>query len=271
MNADIRILKLGQIETLIDWAAAEGWNPGLDDARRLMSADPDGFIGAFVEDRMVAGISVVAYTDHFGFLGLYICHPGFRGQGYGRAVWDAGMAYLGDRTIGLDGVPAQQGNYRRMGFVTQYETIRMSGSLDLAPARHSYVTPLLTAHTVRDIDRACFPADRQTFLEAWIAPTHRSWFSTRDDEVCGYIVVRACRTGQKVGPLFAHDLETAMDLLGTIEGDVQIDVPLHQVALLAELQARGFEGQFKTARMYRGAAPTVCLDHVFGVSTLELG
>ncbi|MCP8882147.1 GNAT family N-acetyltransferase [Devosia sp. XJ19-1] len=271
MTADIRILNIDQIETLIDWAAAEGWNPGLDDARRFQLADPNGFLGAFVDGRMVAGISVVAYSNQFGFLGLYICHPDFRGQGYGRAVWNAGMAYLGDRTIGLDGVPQQQASYRKMGFVTEYETVRMVGALDLVSARHVSVAPILAASVVRDVDLACFPSERQSFLEAWIAPPHQAWFSTRDGAVTGYVVVRECRTARKVGPLFAHDLETAMTLLGTVEGEVQIDVPMHQVALLAKLKERGFDGQFNTARMYRGAAPDVRLDRVFAVSTLELG
>lgn len=62
-----------------------------------------------------------------------------------------------------------------------------------------------------------------------------------------------------------------MDLLGAVRGEVQFDVPIYQGALLAELKARGFEGQFNTARMCRGAAPALRLDRVFAVSTLELG
>ena len=66
---------------------------------------------------MVAGISAVDYGAGVGFIGLYICRPDMRGLGYGRAVWDAGMARLAKATIGLDGVPAQQANYRNIGFV----------------------------------------------------------------------------------------------------------------------------------------------------------
>src|SRR5689334_19611717 len=115
MNRTIRRLTLGEIRTLLDWAGAEGWNPGLDDALPFQAADPQGFLGAFVDQQMVAGISAVAYDAHFGFIGLYICHPDWRGQGHGKAVWDAAIAYLGDRTIGLDGVPQQQANYAKMG------------------------------------------------------------------------------------------------------------------------------------------------------------
>lgn len=271
MTADIRRLDLEQIGTLIDWAAKEGWNPGLDDAPAFRAADPNGFLGAFHDGRMAAGISAVAYDDQFGFVGLYICHPDYRGQGLGRIVWDAGMAYLGARAIGLDGVPQQQANYRRMGFIRQYETIRMSGLLDLAPARCCKVTPLSTALAVRDIDRTCFPADRPAFLKAWIAPPRAALLATRDGEVAGYAVVRPCRMGHKIGPLLAKDLKTAVDLLGAIQGQVQIDVPKYQKALLAELEGRGFASQFETARMYRGTPRPVSGERIYAVTSLELG
>lgn len=271
MTVDIRRLDLELIDTLIDWAANEGWNPGLDDASAFHVADPNGFLGAFHDGRMAAGISAVAYDDQFGFIGLYICHPDFRGQGLGRAVWDAGMAYLGARTIGLDGVPQQQENYRRMGFVPHYETIRMSGTLDLAPAKSCQVAPLSTALTVGDFDRTCFPADRPAFLNAWIAPPRAAFLAMRDDEVAGYMVVRRCRMGHKIGPLSAKDIKTAIDLLGAIQGQVQIDVPTYQTALLAELEGRGFSAQFETARMYRGTPRPISRDRIFAVTSLELG
>ena len=53
-------------------------------------------------------MSAVAYGDGFGFIGLYIVKPEFRGKGLGMRLWEAGMAYLGDRNIGLDGVVASR-------------------------------------------------------------------------------------------------------------------------------------------------------------------
>lgn len=271
MSREIRRLDLAGVTTLIDWAAAEGWNPGLADAPAFAAADPDGFLGAFVGDRMVAGISVVAYDDRFGFLGLYICHPHFRGQGHGKAVWDAGMAYLGDRVIGLDGVPAQQAKYRAMGFVTAYETVRMGGVLSLAAAQHCRVEPLRDVADILPLDRACFPATRTQFLSLWTRPPHRTVVAWRGDTVVGYMVVRACRQGQKIGPLFALDEGVALDLLDAVEGEIQVDVPRQQAGLIAHLSGLGFVSQFDTARMYRGPAPVLDMGRVFGMTTLELG
>jgi GNAT superfamily N-acetyltransferase len=268
MNRTVRNLDLSEIASLLDWAAAEGWNPGLDDAVAFQAADPDGFFGAFVESTMVAAISAVAYDAQFGFIGLYICHPNWRGRGHGKAVWDAGMAYLGERTIGLDGVPEQQANYAAMGFVPAYQTIRMSGTLPPGQA-----TPLSSAGLadVARLDKLCFPAPRQAFLQHWLSAPNRSFLHRTDDVVDAYAVVRDCREGAKIGPLFADDVAAAIDILDTQGGLIHIDVPAAQTEWLSALAARGFNPGFQTARMYRGPAPAISLERVFGVTSLELG
>ncbi|TIN16885.1 MAG: GNAT family N-acetyltransferase, partial [Mesorhizobium sp.] len=45
MPRTIRTLTASEVETLVEWAAREGWNPGIDDAAALRAADPEGFIG----------------------------------------------------------------------------------------------------------------------------------------------------------------------------------------------------------------------------------
>jgi GNAT superfamily N-acetyltransferase len=131
-EVEIRVLEAGEVEELVGWAALEGWNPGHGDAAAFRSADPDGFFGCFIDGRLAAGISAVRYGSGFGFIGLYICHPEFRGRGLGRQVWAAGMAHLEGRVVGLDGVIEQQANYGRMGFVPSHDTVRWS--IDRMPA-----------------------------------------------------------------------------------------------------------------------------------------
>ena len=113
---DIRALTRSEFDTAIEWAANEGWNPGLDDGDPFHGADPAGFIGGWRDERLIACISAIRYGADFGFIGFYLCRPEFRGQGYGLQVWQAGMAHLSGRTIGLDGVVDQQENYRKSGF-----------------------------------------------------------------------------------------------------------------------------------------------------------
>ncbi len=271
----IRKLSLAEVETLVDWAAGEGWNPGLYDAAAFHAADTDGFLGAFVEDKMVAGISAVDYGG-FGFIGLYICRPDMRGRGYGKAVWDAGMARLAGATIGLDGVPAQQANYRSMGFVPAYRTYRFSGRLPATASSagvHSVEPDLLPALIA--FDRRFFPAARLGFLKQWLARPHIALVRAVAGGIQGYGVIRECREGFKVGPLFAVDEITAAGLLAALcaqcPGDVHIDVPEDKASFADLLLRAGFSRGFETARMYRGPAPDVDRSGIFGISTLELG
>ena len=61
MDCTIRTLQREDIRLAIDWAADEGWNPGLHDAESFHAADPEGFLVAQVEGVPVGCISAVAY------------------------------------------------------------------------------------------------------------------------------------------------------------------------------------------------------------------
>lgn len=127
--SDLTIAPMSSVdlECVIDWAAQEGWNPGLHDATAFQAADPDGFLMGWYKGDPVASIAAVRYGRHFGFIGLYIVHPAYRGHGFGWTIWQAGMARLCDRTIGLDGVVAQQDNYRKSGFAMHHRNVRYEG------------------------------------------------------------------------------------------------------------------------------------------------
>ena len=73
-----RTMSLDELRVVLDWAAEEGWNPGLDDAEAFHAADPEGFFLAIDKGTPVAAISVVNHSDNFAFLGLYLCRPEYR-------------------------------------------------------------------------------------------------------------------------------------------------------------------------------------------------
>ena len=271
MTQKIRNLDLAEIAILLDWAAAEGWNPGINDAVAFQSADPTGFFGTFIDGTMVAGIAALAYDELFGFIGLYICHPDWRGKGHGKAVWDEAMAYLGgDRTIGLDGVPEQQANYAAMGFVPAYDTIRMSGTLPARPAGASTISEACF-EDIQELDRGCFPSEREPFLRHWLAAPNQSYVCCSEGKPEAYAVRRPCREGAKIGPLFASSIGDASAIMALQSGLVHIDVPTTQPEWLAALSSLGLRPGFKTTRMYRGTPPSLNMSRIFGVSSLELG
>ena len=96
---EIRTMTSDEVLQAVDWAGAEGWNPGRRDAVCFRAVDPDGFIGGFVGGEMIGSISVVNYREGFAFLGFYIVAPEWRGQGYGLRLWNAALGHAGDRVI----------------------------------------------------------------------------------------------------------------------------------------------------------------------------
>lgn len=272
----VRKLELVEVEQLIGWAAAEGWNPGLNDAAAFRATDAEGFIGAFVDGEMVGGISAVAYGTTYGFIGLYISREDMRGRGHGKAVWEAGMAHLNGRTIGLDGVDEQFENYRRKGFAPAYRTIRFGGAF----AGHSVDNGKLTAvpldllPQVMAFDRRSFPESRDGFLARWLMPPHFACVAVSEGTVTGYGVMRECRSGWKIGGLLAIDDGTAAALVqhlaASVEGEVFIDVPAARQRFMDLLLVSGLRPGFETTRMYLGK-PIPLAPELFGVTTLELG
>ncbi|MFJ2774857.1 GNAT family N-acetyltransferase [Streptomyces sp. NPDC087300] len=261
------------------WAADEGWNPGLADAPSFFAQDPDGFFVGRVGGEPVSAVSVVNYGERYAFLGFYLVRPDMRGRGYGLATWQAGLAHAGERTVGLDGVPAQQDNYRRSGFEWRHGTQRYLGRLPAVDVPDRHVRPVEAAglRALTAYDSACVPADRPRFLESWLAaPDHRALARIVDGRLTGYGVLRPGRDARRVGPLFADTREDADALLDALAAEadgapVAMDVPETNPAAVALVEARGMKPAFDTARMYTGPVRDFAQERVFGVTTLELG
>ncbi|MET0746005.1 MAG: GNAT family N-acetyltransferase, partial [Microvirga sp.] len=244
------------LDRAIGWAADEGWNPGLADADCFRAADPEGFLMAWLDGEPAACLSVVRYGPAFGFLGLYIARPDRRGQGIGYRLWQAGMIHLEGAVVGLDGVPAQQTNYARSGFKLAHRNVRFGGKPGIAPPRdgrlkrvgQSLVQPVL------DYDRPFFAGPREPFLRCWLRPEARTAFALVDDgAVRGYGVIRACREGYKIGPLFADgesEAEILFQALAACAGDSHLflDLPEPNQAAIDLATRHGLSPVFETAR-----------------------
>ena len=275
----IRTMRPDEITLAADWAAAEGWNPGLADAACFATVDPDGFLIGELDGRPAATISCVNYDDRFAFLGFYIVRPDLRGRGYGLRIWTAAVAHAGSRTVGLDGVVAQQDNYRKSGFRLAYPNVRYGGSIAPAAAPTAGVVDLsdVPFALVEADDATVFPAPRRAFLRAWLdTGGHVGRAMVRDGRLAAWGVIRPCRTGYKIGPLVADDrtaAETVFTALVTAagSGEVFLDVPSVNRDAVALAQAHGLAPVFETARMYTGPIRPLRLDRVFGVTTFELG
>ncbi|WP_221622304.1 GNAT family N-acetyltransferase [Larkinella rosea] len=279
----IRRMTLPELQEMaVAWAAAEGWNPGLHDAPGFYAADPEGFLGGWLNGEPVACISAVRYRPDFGFIGFYIVRPDYRGKGYGLEIWKAAMQHLEGRNIGLDGVVAQQENYKRSGFQFAYNNIRYEGmnTPEFIPQTSASLVSChqLSFDELMAYDRRYFPADRPEFLTAWLRqPEAVALAVVTENQIQGYGMIRPCRQGYKIGPLFAETLDVAEHLLNALgqqippQAPYYLDVPAVNPDAVALAERHGMQPVFETARMYTGPIPEIDINGVFGVTTFELG
>jgi len=279
----VRPMTRAELDTLVQWAADEGWNPGINDAQIFWDTDPEGFVAAELGGDLIGGGSIVSYAGRFGFMGFFIVRPEHRSHGLGRRLWLHRRDRLISRlrspaVIGMDGVFAMQPFYARGGFVLANRDLRFEGvGAGAAPSDLLVDLASVPFAEVSRYDAAHFPAPRERFLAAWIRqPGGRALGAVRRGVLHGYGVIRPCRAGYKIGPLFADDAECAEALYAGL-GDaapgasVFLDVPENNPQAMALARRHGLREVFGCARMYYGPAPTLPRAEIYGVTTFELG
>ncbi|MFV5992347.1 GNAT family N-acetyltransferase [Streptomyces sp. NPDC056231] len=278
---EITTASAADIDMLGEWAHTEGWNPGRTDSHAFFATDPCGFLIGRLDGEPVSSVSVIRYGSGFGFLGFYLTRSELRGRGYGIQVWRAGMDRLAGRNVGLDGVVAQQPNYRKSGFRPAWTNMRWEGlpptDITAPPGVFLVDARSLPFDRLVAFDRRFFPAERDSFLAPWVAaPMRTALAAVADGEMQGFAVLRPCRTSSRIGPLHATSSEVAAALVSALsatapETEIAVDVPDINPAAVRLAEQLGLTPSFETARMYTGPTPDVDHTGLFGITSLELG
>lgn len=269
----------GELDRAIEAAAAEGWNPGRHDADSFWAIDPGGFFMGMLDGRVIGRAAAVAYDDRFAFCGLYIVDRAYRGRGYGLAITSARLEHVGDRNAGLDGVAAMVDRYARLGYRTAHRSIRhtFTPRLRVEPAAGVVPAASVPFGDLVDYDARHFPARRASFLRAWVdQPDTTALAFVERGVVGGFGVIRPCRVGRKIGPLFAEDRHIAGALFDALCGraagePVTLDIPEPNREALALASRHGMAAEFACDRMYLRGDPGLPLDAVYGITTFEAG
>lgn len=288
INQIIRSMSRAEFDELVSWAAGEGWNPGLHDADLFWENDPAAFIAAELDGELIGGGAITSYNREYGFMGFFIVRPDYRGRGLGNELWHARLERLINRlqpgaTIGMDGVFDMQDYYARGGFVLSHRNLRFRLEIPkegLEPRDDSGDIAALAEvpfDKVDAYDRSCFPTHRSRFLRSWISQADSLALGhIRSGALGGYGVIRRCREGCKIGPLFADSVGIArslyIQLAAFAAGDpVFLDAPENNPAAMQLVRQYRMKEVFGCARMYLGPVPDVAHGRVFGVTTFELG
>ncbi|MFO0877712.1 MAG: GNAT family N-acetyltransferase [Gemmataceae bacterium] len=281
----VRTMTEAEVEELVRWAAVEGWNPGLHDAGAFWRTDPEGFLALDTGPDLIGAGAVVRHNARFGFMGLFIVRPEFRGRGLGSRLWHLRRDHLLARldpggVLGMDAVEAMMPFYTRGGFhpVTGHRRYRLD-----APPPGLLADPevidlaQVPRNDVLAFDHDCFPGPREAFLRQWLAlPDSHALGLMFEGRLAAYGVIRRCGVGWKVGPLLAEHDALAGRLFAALvhraaEGPFFVDVPENNPAALALVESLKMPTVFRCVRMYHGPAPRLRDERIFGIATLELG
>jgi GNAT superfamily N-acetyltransferase len=291
IHGKIRPMCREEFDVLVEWAAAEGWNPGLRDAETFWRADPEGFVAVERDGALAAGGSIVSYGGLYGFMGFFIVRPDLRGRGIGRWLWHERKRLLRARLrpgapIGMDGVFAMQHFYAAGGFALEHRELRFESAAASGPVDRSShtahrvaISPIGSALMDQAIryDAPHFPAPRAEFMRRWLSQPGALPVAALDGgTVTGIAMARPARTGMRVGPFFADTPAVAeallMHILDACAGvPVHVDVPERNPDAMALVERLGMRQVFGCAKMTIGNPPSLPWHRIYGVTSFELG
>lgn len=280
-NFILRPMTKDDLKIALNWAAAEGWNPGIDDADNFYIADPGGFLIGELNGKPISCISIVRYPSGFNFVGIYIVKPEQRKKGFGLKTWTEAFKLIPQQSAALDAVLQQVSNYQKFGFQPAHSHLRYQGKVTGKISSDVINIKAVDFAQLCDYDQQYFPSYRSHFLTQWINQPHGQGYAIiKNDNLLGYGVIRQATDGFKIAPLFAENETIAEKLFlalatyaqGDNQGDnIYVDVPNINQSAISLFTSYEMKDIFECVRMYTGEKPDINWQNIFGVTTLELG
>jgi hypothetical protein len=270
-------MTLDEVKLALSWAEEEGWNPGINDAKNFYTADPDGFLMGKLNGDPITCISVVRYSQNFNFIGIYIVKPDYRKQGFGLTTWQEAFKLIPDQPAVLDAVLEQVKTYEKSGFKPAQSHLRYQGIIKGEIKNNIVDLKNINFDQLCQYDRQYFPSDRPHFLQQWISqPNSQGYGYIKEGQLLGYGLIRKAVNGWKIAPLFAENSDIAEKLLLALsvyaKGDIiYLDVPDSNKTGIQLAETHQMTPMFECVRMYKLNEPILNWNHVFAVTSLEIG
>ncbi len=289
----INPLRVSDIPLVTEWARVEGFAPGAGDLGIYRHTDRQGLWVGWLDGQPIGCIAGVRYNNDYGFVGLFLVIPEFRGNGYGVQLWKHALNHLSNiPCIGLEAAINRIDDYSRWGFRTSSTTTRwqllvssINREDDLSIKDETGLCILegkqIPSKAVQIYDARREPSPRPHFLSDWLRHPSGKVLALIDHEgIChGFGRIRPCLLksgdGWRIGPLLADTPRLAhlllVNLLISHPGTVILDSPGLNPNVIPLLTSLRFNILSKTIRMYRGFQPPTSMSEVYGLACLELG
>jgi hypothetical protein len=192
-----------------------GWNPSPENLACFYQVDPCGLMGAYVENHLIGSLYAANFDNHFASLGFFIIDKNYRHQHIGFDLFESMQDHVTHRQIVFYSPETLVKLYESLGFHFYHWVEKLSinpptlgEDNHLIPWQDSDFQALLA------YDRRHFPANRQSFLLAWLKrPGSREFVYQKDDEILGFGAIAPNTQGYTLGPLFADNEEICLALI----------------------------------------------------------
>jgi GNAT superfamily N-acetyltransferase len=240
---------------------AARWNQTERDWGLFLRLSPEGCRVAVVDERVVGTVATARYEDRFAWVGMVLVDQAERGQGIGARLMAEALDVLkGMPSIRLDATPAGHAVYKKLDFVDEYRLSRMETvvSSEGLALQHNPARPMTEddLRAVAVFDRQVFGADRRLTL-GWMfegAPEY-AWVIEERGQIVGYTFGRRGFNFESLGPIIAHDQQTARRLVSACLNRQAgkpfiIDASHYETGWRSWLESIGFREQRPFIRMF---------------------
>lgn len=285
-DLSIHPIRENDVEFVYELCKNEHWNYSRKRIERVHNYEPQGCFVALVNRKRVGHVFSVS-CGKVGWIGLLIVDKEHRRRGVGTLLMRKAMNYLiglGVETIKLEAVPIIAELYHRLGFNTDFDSLRFkrinrkdnqSKELNVNSIRKKEITEI--AH----FDSEYFGANRTRVLCQLYEDNPELCFASRiKSKIAGFIMCYKMETGYRIGPWICNPRypKTAEELvqkcLETIEtnAELYVGVPAvneKAVKLLLNLE---FGLYSRSIRMHFGKKPNKeRVEGIFSISGPENG
>jgi len=282
----IRPFKHEDIDFTYKLDTIEQWNHTRNDIERMFSFEPNGCFIAEISGRRVGHVFSISY-GRLGWIGLLIVKAKYRRRSIGTLLTKTAMNYLLSRkvkTIKLEAVPEVANLYRKLGFVDEFDSLRLirTGGKTITMPSHC-MKPLKNREITQlaEFDAEYFGANRIKVLSELYQDNPQLCFVSHDgSKVAGYIMCYEAESGYRIGPLVCNpeNPQVACGLLvecmKAIRGNKKfyVGVPAVNGIAVEIFQDFDFRQYSKSIRMYFGEKlETERVDGVFAIGGPEKG
>jgi GNAT superfamily N-acetyltransferase len=226
MALPITRLAADDLPACLDLAADRGWKPDprkwallLERCEVYGMRDPAG-------GGLAGSVMLARYGRRLVVVGLMLVATRHGRRGLGRRLMEHVLEQAGGATVFLYATSYGRPLYERLGFrvvgVVTTATGRFTGEPD-GGSRHAVPGD---GGGILALDAAAFGADRGRLLAAYLGLAEQVRVVERDGELRGYAVAAPAADQLGVGPVVAHDVETARTLIADVAGAAEVPVRL---------------------------------------------